>query len=83
MRKQLKIKLNKADLTCFKNKNKCWSLTESPTLNEDLFPADNSDSAYDIVRNSDFMVSVNTALEWFIKAKLRQPFIFSILKIVD
>merc|ERR1719510_1509633 len=62
VRKQLKIKLNKADLSCFKNKNKCWSLTESPTLNEDLFPADNSDSAYDIVRNSDFMVLSRAAL---------------------
>ena len=72
MRKQLKIKLNKADLTCFKNKNKCWSLTESPTLNEDLFPADNSDSAYDIVRNSDFMVSVNTARNGSLKDQVKK-----------
>ena len=31
-------------------------MNETPTMTEDLFPADNSD-AYDIVRNSDFMVS--------------------------
>ena len=30
-------------------------MNETPTMTEDLFPADNSD-AYDIVRNSDFMV---------------------------
>ena len=32
-------------------------MNETPTMTEDLFPADNSD-AYDIVRNSDFMVRV-------------------------
>ena len=32
-------------------------MNETPTMTEDLFPADNSD-AYDIVPNSDFMVRV-------------------------
>ena len=50
------MKLNKADLSCFKNKKKCWSLDDTPTINEDLFPAV-SGEAFDIVRNSDFMVS--------------------------
>jgi hypothetical protein len=51
-----KIKLSKADLSCFKNKKKCWSLNDTPTLSEDLFPTGNGE-AFDIVRNSDFMVS--------------------------
>ena len=50
----MKIKLNNS---CFKNQSRCWTMNETPTMTEDLFPADNSD-AYDIVRNSDFMVSV-------------------------
>merc|ERR1719315_203557 len=57
----LKIKLNKADLSCFKNKKKCWSLNETPTINEDLFPT-GSGEAFDIVRNSDFMVLSRAAL---------------------
>jgi len=56
-----KIKLNKADLSCFKNKKKCWSLNDTPTLSEDLFPAGNGE-AFDIVRNSDFMVLSRAAL---------------------
>ena len=50
----MKIKLNNS---CFKNQSRCWTMNETPTMTEDLFPADNSD-AYDIVRNSDFMVRV-------------------------
>jgi len=57
----LKIKLNKADLSCFKNKKKCWSLNDTPTLSEDLFP-DGNGEAFDIVRNSDFMVLSRAAL---------------------
>jgi len=56
-----KIKLNKADLSCFKNKKKCWSLNDTPTINEDLFPT-GSGEAFDIVRNSDFMVLSRAAL---------------------
>jgi len=56
-----KIKLNKADLSCFKNKKKCWSLDDTPTINEDLFPT-GSGEAFDIVRNSDFMVLSRAAL---------------------
>merc|ERR1719434_114631 len=52
VRKQLKLKLNNS---CFNTQARCWTLNETPTMTEDLFPADNSD-AYDIVRNSDFMV---------------------------
>ena len=50
----MKLKLNNS---CFKNQSRCWTMNETPTMTEDLFPADNSD-AYDIVRNSDFMVRV-------------------------
>merc|ERR1712106_376780 len=58
----LKIKLNKADLSCFKNKKKCWSLNDTPpNLSEDLFPTGNGE-AFDIVRNSDFMVLSRAAL---------------------
>ena len=53
VRNQLKIRLNNS---CFKAQSRCWSMNDTPTMSEDLFPADNSD-AYDIVRNSDFMVS--------------------------
>merc|ERR1719206_664891 len=56
-----KIKLHKADLSCFKNKKKCWSLNDTPTINEDLFPT-GSGEAFDIVRNSDFMVLSHAAL---------------------
>jgi len=56
-----KIKLSKADLSCFKNKKKCWSLNDTPTISEDLFPAGNGE-AFDIVRNSDFMVLSRAAL---------------------
>jgi len=56
-----KIKLNKADLSCFKNKKKCWSLNDTPTISEDLFPT-GSGEAFDIVRNSDFMVLSRAAL---------------------
>lgn len=56
-----KIKLSKADLSCFKNKKKCWSLNDTPTLSEDLFPTGNGE-AFDIVRNSDFMVLSRAAL---------------------
>jgi len=58
VRKQLKIKLNNS---CFKNQSRCGTMNETPTMTEDLFPADNSD-AYDIVRNSDFMVLSRAAL---------------------
>ena len=57
-----KIKLSKADLSCFKNKKKCWSLNDTPTISEDLFPAGNGE-AFDIVRNSDFMVSQTQILK--------------------
>merc|ERR1719206_366034 len=56
-----KIKLNKADLSCFKNKKKCWSLNDTPTINEDQFPSGGGE-AFDIVRNSDFMVLSRAAL---------------------
>jgi len=54
----LKIKLNNS---CFKNQSRCWTMNETLTMTEDLFAADNSD-AYDIVRNSDFMVLSRAAL---------------------
>merc|ERR1711864_4233 len=57
----LKIRLTKADLSCFKNKQKCWSLNDTPTITEDLFQAGNGE-AFDIVRNSDFMVLSRAAL---------------------
>ena len=44
----MKLKLNNS---CFKNQSQCWTMNETPTMTEDLFPADNSD-AYDSVRNS-------------------------------
>jgi len=57
----LKFKLNKADLSCFKNKKNGRSLNDTSTISEDIFPTVNGE-AFDIVRNSDFMVLSRAAL---------------------
>ena len=51
---QLKLKLGRADLPCLRQQ-KPWVLSDSPTITEDLFQA--QAESYDVVRNSDFMVS--------------------------
>merc|ERR1740124_18141 len=50
----LKFKLNKADLSCFKNKKNGRSLNDTSTISEDIFPTVNGE-AFDIVRNSDLL----------------------------
>ena len=57
----MKLRLNKADLSCFKKQSSSnsagrWGLQESPTVSEDLFHSPTAET-FDIVRNSDFMVS--------------------------
>ena len=51
---QLKLRLGRADLPCLRQQ-KPWVLSDSPTITEDLFQA--QAESYDVVRNSDFMVS--------------------------
>ena len=51
---QLKMRLRRADLPCLRQQ-KPWVLSDSPTITEDLFQA--QAESYDVVRNSDFMVS--------------------------
>ena len=57
----LKVRLTNMDILCLKNKqNKRWSLSDSPTITEDLHQSSNGDP-YSIVRNSDFLTLSRSA----------------------
>ena len=65
---QLKLRLGRADLPCLRQQ-KPWVLSDSPTITEDLFQA--QAESYDVVRNSDFMVSKS---EPFVQTFLKRLF---------
>ena len=60
---QLKVRLTQVDIPCFRNnQNKHWSLSDSPTITEDLYQT-GSPEPYNNVGNSDFMALSRSALQ--------------------